>query len=63
MEFVVHKAAACRHPLHFTSCNRTATTCGVAVRDFTLVGNGDSFKAAMRVTSHAARRSAVATAR
>jgi PAS domain S-box-containing protein len=62
VELVVEDATSRGHPLHFSGADHPAIARAVAVRDRSLVGDGDRLEAAMRMGAHAAppRRRGVA---
>ena len=48
-------ARACGHPLHVAFVNDAASAAGVAVCHFAVVGDGNGFKAFVRVLADTAR--------
>ena len=55
MEFFVDDAVASGHPLHVAGGDGAAVAGAVAVGDFALQGEGDGFKAGVRVRADAFR--------
>ena len=49
MEFLVKNSAPCGHPLDVAWPDSSAATTRIAVREFTLVDDGDSLESFMRV--------------